>query len=116
MNLIWSNAKKFNGEGSNIFKDAETIGRIWSRMFAKIKNDPIISRIWGRKTRRSKPKSPKRCMDAIGFKRNGDQSQKLNPVRKHKRKDRDWPTLYDSTGDQLKILKCNLGIGYDLAL
>ena len=56
MKLIWSNAKKFNIIGSDIYSAAEGMNSIWNRMFTTVKNDPMVSRIWQRKTRRSKSK------------------------------------------------------------
>ena len=40
MRLVWSNAKKFNKPGSNIYKSAEWLGRKWNQEFIKMKKDP----------------------------------------------------------------------------
>ena len=43
MRLVWSNAKKFNQPGSNIYKSAELLRRDWARIFSKVKKDPAAS-------------------------------------------------------------------------
>ena len=61
MKLIWSNAKKFNRPRSDIYKKADLLGKMWSQTFARIRNDPLVTKLWGRKSRRSKPKKSPRA-------------------------------------------------------
>ena len=56
MRLVWSNAKKFNGAGSNIYRSAEFLRREWIVTFRNLKKDPVVSKLWARKARRSRPK------------------------------------------------------------
>ena len=63
MKLVWSNAKKFNLPGSNIFNAAGFLCRTWNRKFATIRKDPEVTKLWGRKSRRSKPKKSPRVRD-----------------------------------------------------
>ena len=63
MVLIWSNAKKFYQPGSNTFKVAGYLSRAWNRTFSSIRNDPAVAMLWGRKSRRSKPKKSPRIRE-----------------------------------------------------
>ena len=72
MRLVWSNAKKFNEPGSDIYKSAERLRRDWARIFRKVKQDPAVVKIWAKKARRSKPKRSPRsnlAKKSIGKKR-----------------------------------------------
>ena len=60
MELIWSNAKKFNRPSSDIFKKAETLARLWGRTFAVMENDPALSRTGKLKTIRSRKEKSQR--------------------------------------------------------
>ena len=62
MKLVWSNAKVFNRPGSDIYKSAGFLCNAWSKRFASVRNDPVVLRLWGKKSQRSrKNKSLKTC-------------------------------------------------------
>ena len=58
MKLVWSNAKRFNQPGSTIFNSAGYLARSWNRVFAEIRTDPTVARLWGRKALGWKYKKP----------------------------------------------------------
>ena len=47
MRCVWSNAKKVNQPGSDIWKTAEYLARCWERKFVNIRSDPDVELLWG---------------------------------------------------------------------